>query len=83
MSRKNNEFLAEKIGCRPATHLWGVAQKCDRAILVKILVNWNFASICSPQNSLKSSKNIEKRPEISRFQVFHMVEISGIEPLTS
>ena len=24
-----------------------------------------------------------KRPEILRFQVFHMVEISGIEPLTS
>ena len=25
----------------------------------------------------------KKRPEILRFQVFHVVEISGIEPLTS
>ena len=83
MSRKLGGFPAEKIGCRPATHLWGVAQKRVRAILVRILVNWNFASIYFIQNSLKSSKNAEKRPEILRFQVIHMVEISGIEPLTS
>ena len=55
----------------------------DRTILVRILVNWNSASICSLQNYAKSSKNIEKRPEILRFQVLKVVEISGIEPLTS
>ena len=27
MSRKNNEFPAEKIGCSPQTHLYGIAQK--------------------------------------------------------
>ena len=70
MSRKNNEFLAEKIGCRPATHLWGVAQKCVRAILVKILVKRDSASIYALQNYAKSSKNAQKDPKSYDFRSF-------------
>ena len=62
---------------------------CDRVILVLILVlkvPWGASVPRSlekiTQNGQKRQISDEKRPEILRFQVF-LVEISGIEPLTS
>ena len=62
---------------------------CDRVILVLILVLKvpRGASVPRPlekitQNGQNRQISDEKRPEILRFQVF-LVEISGIEPLTS
>ena len=62
---------------------------CDRVILVLILVLKVPRGASVPrllekikQNGQKRQISDEKRPEISRFQVF-LVEISGIEPLTS
>ena len=62
---------------------------CDRVILVLILVLKVPRGASVPrllekitQNGQKQQISDEKRPEILRFQVF-LVEISGIEPLTS
>ena len=62
---------------------------CDRVILVLILVLKVPRGASVPrllekitQNGQKRQISDEKRPEILRFQVF-LVEISGIEPLTS
>ena len=62
---------------------------CDRVILVLILVLKVPRGASVPRNLEKITLNgqkrqisDEKRPEILRFQVF-LVEISGIEPLTS
>ena len=62
---------------------------CDRVILVLILVLKVPRGASVPrhlekitQNGHKRQISDEKRPEIFRFQVF-LVEISGIEPLTS
>ena len=62
---------------------------CDRVILVLILVLKVPRGASVPrllekitQNGQKQQISGEKIPEILRFQVF-LVEISGIEPLTS